>query len=79
MSLRAVLTSRSLFNVSRSSQIVRSLTSRPRLSLGIVARNGIFQTRQIRGFQSSAIRAFPPPQEGFYTNGFYLLILRRLY
>lgn len=63
MSFRAILNSRSLFSVSRSAQIVRSLATRSRLGVGIVARNG-FRGPQVRGFQSSAFRAFPAPQEG---------------
>jgi hypothetical protein len=63
MSFRAILSSRSLFNVSRSALIVRSFATRSRLNVGIVARNG-FRGPQVRGFQSSVVRAFPAPQEG---------------
>ena len=50
-------------NVSRSALIVRSFATRSRLNVGTVVRNG-FRGPQIRGFQSSVVRAFPAPQEG---------------
>jgi hypothetical protein len=63
MSFRAILSARSLFNVSRSALIVRSFATRTRLNVGTVARNGL-RGPQIRGFQSSVVRAFPAPKEG---------------
>jgi hypothetical protein len=66
MSFRAILSARSVFSVSRSALIVRSFATRTRFNVGTVARNG-FRGPQIRGFQSSVVRAFPAPQEGKLT------------
>lgn len=78
MSFRAILSSRSFLTVSRSAQIVRSLTTRSRLGAGIAARN-VFRTPQIRSFQSTAFRAYAAPQEGMLSWEVIFLTLFRTY
>ena len=63
MSFRAVISSRSLFNIARSANVLRTLTTRSRVGAGIIARS-LYGAPQVRGFQSSAIRAYAAPQEG---------------
>jgi hypothetical protein len=63
MSLRAVLSSRSLVRVVHSAPLLRALTTRSRLGAGIVARNG-FQNVSSRGFKMTAMRAYAAPAEG---------------
>ena len=79
MSFRAILSSRSLVNISRSTQILRSFSIRSRLGVGIVSRNGFRGVPQMRGFQSSALRAFPAPQEGMNSCFGSLLIVCRIH
>jgi hypothetical protein len=65
MSFRAILSSRSFINASRSAGILRSLTTRTRLGAGIAARNAYRSPQvQMRGFQSTAFRAYAGPKEG---------------
>ena len=78
MSFRAILSSRSLVNISRSTQILRSFSARSRLGVGIVSRNGFRGVPQMRGFQSTAFRAFPAPQEGMNIYFGSLLIAFRI-
>ena len=79
MSFRAILSSRSLVNISRSTQILRSISARSRLGIGIVSRNGFRGVPQMRGFQSTAFRAFPAPQEGMDSSFGSFLIMLRIY
>ena len=63
MSLRAVLSSKSVVRVVHSAPLLRALTNQTRLGAGIVARNG-FAGVQSRGFKVSAMRAYAAPREG---------------
>jgi len=64
MSLRAILGSRSLSALSRSSRLVRSFAAAPRFAPSTALRIGFRPAVQVKAFQSSAIRAFPAPEDG---------------
>jgi hypothetical protein len=63
MSFRAILSSRTLFNVSRSTHIIRTLTTRSRIPIETIAKTG-FRKPHTRGFQTTVFRAYAAPKEG---------------
>jgi hypothetical protein len=62
MSVRTILSSRCLAALSRSTRLVRSYATVPRLASSTALRSGLRPAVQVRAFQSSALRAFPAPE-----------------